>query len=203
MTKITEISENNYKTALKIINELEIESIWQSYNSRANLVGSIKTGLLMSHLDIDYHIYSDDFSIKNSFAAVAEIAGHPGVNRVLYINNIEQEDMCLEWHLKYTDNDNRIWQIDLIHIMNDSPYTGKFERVADKINRVLTEKTREAILKIKWELSENDQKAMGIEVCKAVIEDNISTYSEFLDWKKINRNEGILQWEPEIDNYKN
>ncbi len=156
----------------------------------------MKTGLLMNHLDIDYHIYSEDFSIKTSFSAVAEIAQNPRVKQIHFKNNLEEEDRCLEWHLEYLDKQVRIWQIDLIHIMNDSPYVGTFERVAEKINLVLTDELRSKILNIKWNLSKGNNKAMGIEVCKAVIDDNVSTYPEFLKWKENNSNEGIMIWEP-------
>ncbi len=195
---IEEISNANYCAALDIIKELKIEEIWGKHNSKANLVGSVKTKLLMNHLDIDYHIYSDDFSIEKSFSAIGEIANNPKVSKILYINSIEKEDRCLEWHLDYVDDKKRLWQIDMIHILNDSPYVGKFERVAEKMNHILTDEIRNTILRIKWELAINKRKAMGIEVCKAVIKDNILKYSEFLEWQEANKNVGILKWEPEI-----
>jgi ribosomal protein S8 len=86
----------------------------------------------------------------------------------------------------------------MIHILNDSPYVGKFERVAEKMNHILTDEIRKTILKIKWELARNKRKAMGIEICQAVIKDNILKYSEFLEWQEVNKNDGILKWEPEI-----
>jgi hypothetical protein len=84
---IEEISNANYCAALDIIKELKIEEIWEKHNSKANLVGSVKTKLLMNHLDIDYHIYSDDFSIEKSFSAIGEIANHPKISKILYINS--------------------------------------------------------------------------------------------------------------------
>ncbi|WP_320127755.1 hypothetical protein [uncultured Sphaerochaeta sp.] len=200
MTDFMQIAQANYQAALTIIEDLRIEETWKEYKAQAHLVGSIKTGLIMCHLDIDFHIYSDNFCIDDSFAAVGKLALNPRILKIAYINNCEAEDKCLEWHLEYKALDNRIWQIDLIHIMKESPYVGKFERVADKINTVMTLQMKKNILQIKWELSQNDKKAMGIQIYKAVIEDNISTYAEFLQWQETQQDQQIIQWEPTLPN---
>jgi hypothetical protein len=88
------ISAKNVEKAFEIIQELQIEEIWGTLNSTCNLVGSVKTGLLMSHLDIDFHVYSDDFSIEKSFGAIAQISQNPKIKEVLYRNLLEAEDMC-------------------------------------------------------------------------------------------------------------
>lgn len=200
MIGLVETSEKNLKKAYKIIAELKIEDIWKRHRSQANLVGSIKTKLIMDHLDIDFHIYSEKFSIANSFAAVGEIAESLKIVDVQYKNLLMSEDKCLEWHMSYKDDEKNNWMIDLIHIRNDSKYVGKFERVAEKINEVMTDERRKRILGIKHEAYDNGEKVVGIEVYKSVIEDDISNYSEYKEWKKKHETEGIIEWEPKVNN---
>jgi len=142
MHEIENISEKNLKIANKIIEELQIQKIWQDLNSTCNLVGSVETELLVNHLDIDFHTYSDDFSIEKSFEAISLISKNPKIKEVYYKNLLEEEDMCLEWHLTYEENPTRIWTIDIIHIKNNSPFVGKIERVTKKIKNSLTTKIK-------------------------------------------------------------
>lgn len=96
---ILEISKKNQERAFSIIQEIQIIESWNSYGAKVNLVGSLRTGLLMKNKDIDFHIYSDRFSIIDSFGAVALIANNPKIKRVSYTNLIDTEEKCLEWHM--------------------------------------------------------------------------------------------------------
>lgn len=63
--------------------------------------------LMMNNYDIDFHIYSEPFSIEESFKAISKIAANAKVKKIDYINLIEEEDRCLEWHVFYeTENKN-------------------------------------------------------------------------------------------------
>lgn len=73
MENILEIAKNNQNSAFKIIKELEIESGFKNIGCDVNLVGSLKSGLLMKHLDIDFHIYSDIVSIEKSFSVILKL----------------------------------------------------------------------------------------------------------------------------------
>ena len=197
LKNIIEVSDRNIKKAYQIIDELQIEKIWKTHSGKANLIGSVKTNLLMDHLDIDFHVYTKEFSIKDSFDAIGEISQSTKIKKVNYINMTDSDDQCIEWHLEYLDDENNIWQIDIIHIMNNSKYAGKFERVADKIFKKLTDEKREKILKIKYEASMRKEKIIGIKVYRAVIDDNIDNYEDFLLWEKENQSSIIDEWEPE------
>ena len=199
MDNLLEISKRNMKKAYSIIKELSIEENWNSVNAKANLVGSLRTKLMMSNLDIDFHIYSEKFNIPDSFKAVSKISDNNRIKEIIYKNLMDEEDKCLEWHLYYIDDENNKWQIDLIHIMNESPYVGKFERVADKINKIMTDDMRKDILSIKWNGIQRGLKMPGIEVYKAVIEDGIKNIDDYLIWKKRQPDEYIILWEPNID----
>ena len=198
MENLEHISKKNLEKASAIINELQLEEIWINQGSRCHLVGSVKTGLLMTHLDIDFHTYSDDFSIEKSFQAIAQICQNPKIKEVLYRNLLEAEDRCLEWHLSYEETPERIWTIDLIHIKNDSPYAGVIERVTGKINSVMNERLRHTILKIKYESEQQKEKYLGIDIYQAVIDDGIETFEDFKRWKQNKKDVGISLWEPHV-----
>jgi len=200
MENLENTSAKNLEKAFEIVQELQIEKVWKNFNSTCNLVGSVKTGLLMNHLDIDFHVYSDEFSIEKSFSAISQICQNPKIKEVLYKNLLEAEDMCLEWHLSYEETPERIWTIDIIHIKNESPYAGVIERVTEKINLALTEELRQTILKIKWISEQQKEKYFGIDIYQAVIGDGIETFEDFKIWKQNKKDVGISLWEPTIKN---
>ncbi len=195
-SKMLQTAGKNQKRALEIIQELNITDIWQKYGCKANLIGSLATGLLMKNRDIDFHIYSKEtFSIDNSFKAIAEIAQNKQIKRITYDNLLDMEDMCLEWHAYYEDQDGLLWQIDMIHIKKESPYAGMMEKVAERISTLLTPEITETILQIKYD-TPDDVKIMGIEVYKAVIQNGVKNYREFIEWRKTQPSEKILTWMP-------
>lgn len=195
MDNILKISERNQKRAKKIIEDLKIIEIWESVGAEINLVGSLKTGLLMNRRDIDFHIYTNNFDIKDSFKAISLLAENKRIAHIEYTNLLDTEEACLEWHAKYKDISDEFWQIDMIHILRGTKYAGWFESVAERINSVLTLETRLAILSIKNEIPENE-KIMGIEIYKAVIQDGIRNCKDFLNWRKKQSFPGIIEWIP-------
>lgn len=195
MKDLLKIAEENTDSANRIIKDLKIVDTWKKFKADANPVGSLRMGLMMKHLDIDFHIYSKDFSISNSFAAISSFACNSHIKRVAYTNLIDTEEKCLEWHLWYVDDDYREWQIDMIHILRDSRYAGYFERMADRICAVLTPEQKTAILSIKNDVPD-DVHIMGVEIYKAVIRDGIRSYKDFSEWYKENKAEGIVEWMP-------
>jgi len=181
--------------AREVVRDLQIVEHWAAVGAQANLVGSLRTGLLINNLDVDFHIYSDPLRIEASFQAVGRIAAHPRVSGVVYQNLLEAEDQCLEWHASYTTEGGEEWRIDMIHMHPKSRYAGVFENVADRIERALTPETRGAILAIKNAVP-GGRKVMGIRVYQAVIRDGVRTYPEFVDWEASHPVEGIVTWAP-------
>ncbi len=198
MENLENISKKNIEKAFEIIAELKIYEIWKRLNSTCNLVGSVRSGLLMDKLDIDFHTYSDDFSIEKSFQAISKIAENPKIKEVTYRNLLDAEDMCLEWHLWYEETPERIWTIDMMHIKNDSAYAGAIERVTEKIKSVVTQKQKQAILKIKWESKRQKEKFIGIDIYQAVIEEGIETFEDFKTWHNNHNRPAISMWEPSV-----
>lgn len=195
MEKILEIAARNQKRAWEIIEETDIVNIWKSIGARPNLVGSLKTGLLMKKKDIDFHIYSDPLTVADSFLAMSRIAQNPAVTHIEYGNLIDTEEKCIEWHLLYKDEDNSIWKMDMIHILSGSFYDGYMENVASRILDVLTVETKETILRLKYETPDTEQ-IMGIEYYKAVLGDGIRSYKDFIEWRENNPAMGVVHWVP-------
>ena len=108
---------------------------------------------------------------------------------------LDAPDQSLEWHAWYADADDQLWQIDMIHMPKGSAYDGYFERVADRIAAVLTDRTRETILRLKYETPEAE-KIMGLEYYQAVLRDGVGTYAEFEAWRAAHPVTGILEWMP-------
>lgn len=195
MENILALAAHNQQKARRVIEESDIINIWKSIGAEVNLIGSLKNGLLMKHLDIDFHIYSSPLIPSDSFKAMARLADNPAVQRISYTNLIDTEENCIEWHAWYQDKEGDLWQIDMIHILKGSYYDGYFEKVTDRIGAVLTEETRNAILKIKYDMPET-AKAIGIEIYKAVIQDGVRNYADFAEWKSKQTTEGIITWCP-------
>ena len=81
-TDYLKLAAENQKRAREVIAESQIEQIWQRHGATVNLVGSLATGLLMKHRDIDFHVYTAaEPEVAVSFAAMAELAKNPRIKR--------------------------------------------------------------------------------------------------------------------------
>lgn len=192
---LLDIATLNQQKAWSIIKDSRIIQIWESVGAKVNLVGSLKTGLLMKHRDIDFHIYSSPLNLSDSFRAMAVLAENPSVQKIEYTNLLDTEEECIEWHAWYQDREGELWQIDMIHIREGSRYDGYFEKVAERISAVLTDEMRRAILHLKYETPE-DEKIMGIEYYQAVIRDGVRSYSDFEEWRMQHPVTGVVEWMP-------
>lgn len=195
MKTIFQVAKQMQEAAWTVIHETGVINHWSSVGATINLVGSLKTGLLINNRDIDFHIYTNPFKLSDGFSAMSKLAENKRIKAITYSNLLEAEDRCIEWHAVYEDQNGTSWQIDMIHILNESPYAGFFENVAERISNVLTQETREAILKIKYEIP-NDKKVMSIQIYQAVIEGGIRDIEAFWRWEKENPSTGIITWVP-------
>mgnify|MGYP000432334915 CR=1 FL=1 len=80
------------------------------------------------------------------------------------------EERCLEWHAWYEDQEGELWQFGYDPYRERLRYDGYFEEVARRISAALTDETREAILRLKWETPDTE-KIAGIEYYMAVLRD--------------------------------
>lgn len=72
---------------------------------KINLVGSLRTGLLMKHRDIDFHIYSSPLNLTDSFQAMARLAENPSIKRIECANLLHTAEACIEWHAWYQNEE--------------------------------------------------------------------------------------------------
>ena len=192
---ILELAKRNQQKAWEIIEDTRIVRIWEGIGAKVNLVGSLRTGLLMKHRDIDFHIYTSPLDLSASFRAMAELAENTSVKKIEYTNLLHTAEACIEWHAWYQDMEGELWQMDMIHIQEGSRYDGYFERVAERISAVLTDEMRLAILKLKYETPDTD-KIMGVEYYQAVIQDGVRSYPEFEEWRRLHPAVGVVEWMP-------
>lgn len=192
---ILDIAQQNQQKAWKVVEETRIIPIWKSIGAEINLVGSLRTGLLMKHRDIDFHIYSSPLNLSDSFQAMAQLAENRSVKKIECTNLLHTEEACVEWHAWYQDAEDELWQIDMIHLLKGSRYDGYFEQVAERISAVLTDETKQTILSLKYDTPETE-KIMGVEYYQAVIQDGVRTYAEFEAWRKQHPVLGIVEWLP-------
>ena len=192
---ILELAKRNQQKAWEIIEDTRIVRIWEGIGAKVNLVGSLRTGLLMKHRDIDFHIYTSPLDLSASFRAMAELAENTSIKRIEYTNLLHTAEACIEWHAWYQDMEGELWQMDMIHIQEGSRYDGYFERVAERISAVLTDEMRLAILKLKYETPETE-KIMGVEYYQAVIQDGVRSYPEFEEWRRLHPAVGVVEWMP-------
>ena len=192
---ILELAKRNQQRAWEIIEDTRIVRIWEGMGAKVNLVGSLRTGLLMKHRDIDFHIYTSPLDLSASFRAMAELAENTSVKKIEYTNLLHTEEACIEWHAWYQDMEGELWQMDMIHIQEGSRYDGYFERVAERISAVLTDEMRLAILKLKYETPDTE-KIMGVEYYQAVIQDGVRSYPEFEEWRRLHPAVGVVEWVP-------
>ena len=192
---ILELAKRNQQKAWEIIEDTRIVRIWEGIGAKVNLVGSLRTGLLMKHRDIDFHIYTSPLDLSASFRAMAELAENTSVKRIEYTNLLHTAEACIEWHAWYQDMEGELWQMDMIHIQEGSRYDGYFERVAERISAVLTDEMRLAILKLRYETPDTE-KIMGVEYYQAVIQDGVRSYPEFEEWRRLHPAVGVVEWMP-------
>ena len=108
---ILDIARLNQQRAWKVVEDSGVIPAWESIGAEINLVGSLSTGLLMTHRDIDFHIYTSSLSLADSFRAMAKLAENTSVKKIECVNLLHTVEACVEWHAWYQDSD-----LSLIHI---------------------------------------------------------------------------------------
>ena len=112
-----------------------------------------------------------------------------------YVNGAETSEHCLEWHLHLSDEDGEAWKIDMIQILAGSRYDGAMEEVADAVADAATPEEKKRILALKNECPD-DLNICGIEFYKAVIADGVTSWRQFLKWRRDNPPEALMDWRP-------
>lgn len=192
---VIKIAECNQQIAWEILKATNIIPLWESIGAKVNIIGSLKSGLLMKSKDIDMHIYTENLDITESFSVLQKFAQNSSVKQIQYINLIDTEEECIEWHVLLENKDMGNWKFDMIHIRKGSKYDGTVERVTDAIIKKLTPDIRKIILQIKYDIP-NGILIPGIEIYHAVFTGGVKNYEELQQWRKTNPLVNSLGWLP-------
>ncbi len=192
---INELAAANQERAREVLKESGIADCWTKAGCRVNVIGSLRMRLLVTHRDIDLHVYSEGITTESSFSIMAEIARNPRVTEIRCINGLYTDEHCIAWHIFYKAENGETWKFDIIHIEADTEYDGYFERMADRITEVMTPSQRDTILRLKYEAPE-DKDYHGVEFYEAVIADGVSTLAEFEKWLEDHRKKDPYYWIP-------
>ena len=194
--ELAALAESMMARAREVVRRSRVREAWEGIGATVRPVGSMATGLMMKHRDVDFHIYPDSLDPAESFRAVSAICADPRVSQLEYRNLADTDEACLEWHVLY-DLDGELWQIDMIQIRKGSRFDGHFERVAERILAVLTPETRDAILRLKY-LTPDADHIPGIAYYHAVLGDGVRTWPQFTAWLREHKapSPGIDLWCP-------
>ena len=185
------LAEQEQARARKVVDRAGVYEAWESVGATVNLVGSLSNGLLIKLRDVDFHIYSDPFSLESGFAAMAKIAARQEVTRMSFANLMNTDEKCVEWHAWIHDDAGREWQLDMIHIMPDSQYVGTFEAIADRIAERISPEEKMAVLEIKHSLPDGESIA-GALIYKAVMNGGVRDLAQMRRWLSENKTDGII-----------
>jgi hypothetical protein len=192
---ILKLAEQNQQTAWKILEDTRIIHAWESIGATINIIGSLKSGLLMKSRDIDFHIYTEKLDIPESFSVMQHLAERLPLKEIQYINRIDKEEECIEWHVLYLDKEQNTWKFDMIHIRKGSKFDGMAERLTDAIIKQLTPEIRKIILQIKYDVPDGIM-IPGIEIYHAVFAGNVKSYEELEEWRRTNPLINSSDWLP-------
>ncbi|MDE6301427.1 MAG: phosphoglycerate mutase family protein [Muribaculaceae bacterium] len=194
-SEINSKSAANIRRAHSVLESSGILKVLERAGCRVNIIGSLKMGLLASHLDIDLHVYSSGITEASSFAIAAEISALTGVSEITSINGLHTDEHCMAWHIRFTAENGEEWKFDIIHIEAGSQYDGFFERMADRILEVMTDDQRDTILRLKFETPETET-IHGVEYYEAVISDGITDLDSLREWVRRHRTLPHYYWIP-------
>ncbi len=194
-SELFELSRQMRQAASKVLADLNITEYCREIDGSLNIVGSLKTDLMLNHRDIDLHFYTSEPMVEKSFAFMKCLAENNAIKDIQYKNLLDTKEECIEWHLWYEAEKGITWKLDIIHIRKGSFYDGFFEAVTDKVIQKLTPETKEIILRIKYELGEKSN-VPGIQIYHAVLEHGVKNYADFIQWQRENPLDSILEWVP-------
>lgn len=168
---------------------------WESIGAGIRCVGSFRTGLMMRDRDIDLHVYTETLDAAAALKALQPILTSPATMKFTYVNGADSGEHCLEWHLETAADDGEIWTVDIIQILAGSTFDGFFEDTAEAIIDAMTPESRRRILELKAAEPAGSE-ICGIEFCKAVLTDHVTTWDEFIRRRESGPSADLLSWRP-------
>ena len=184
------------RQAAKVLRDSDVLRSWERIGGKVRGVGSFCSGLMMKNRDIDLHVYTDILDVAQTLEALKPVIASGRTTGLSYINRADTEEQCLEWHLMLKDGDGKDWKIDMIQILAGTKYDGVVEDLTEAVMDAMTPAMRKQILTLK-NACPDDEKIGGIEFYKAVIADHVTSWRQFMDWRKHNSPDALMNWKPE------
>lgn len=185
MTNLLEEQNKLQKQAFEVIEKLDLNNILGKYG-QFSLVGSIEYSL-MTWRDIDANLAMQNDPTDSEYWDIVEaIFSLPKVKLLTLADNRQQVEAdrpkSMYLGIKYEDNENNIWKIDIRLLARESITTDK---VAQLIKENITEESRIAILQIKSQVCDNPKyhKAFSsVDIYEAVLLSGVKDMDGFREY---------------------
>lgn len=180
-------AQSRLAVARRILDDLELLERWKVFGDPV-IVGSVGLELVVRP-DIDMEIFADVPSVRDGFTVVADVTELPHVSGARYHDFRHRSERGLYWKLLYdadtgtgTGTDaGKTWTIDMWVFPRD--YDGPSgSSMAAAIRAALTDDSRDTILAIKEEAAAVGQRAHGHWLYRAVLNEGIRSYADYLAW---------------------
>jgi hypothetical protein len=168
------------RAAWQILDEIDLIERWRPYGEPF-VVGSVALDLVVRP-DIDFEVLtSTPPSIRDGFAVTSAIAELPNVRGVRYTDFRDKPEQGLYWKVLYERTPAETWTLDLWMFARDHP--GPLaSSLVEPVRAALTDDARDTILAIKEAAAEQGERAWGHWLYRAVINEGVRDYAEFLEW---------------------
>lgn len=191
MTRQSELLGNQEKLqreANEVIEKLNLIKILSEYG-KVEVVGSLKYGLMVwRDIDLDL-VFENEILETNYWKIIEKLFLNKKIQSITLSDNRNIEDKnrpkSLYMGIKYLDNKENIWKIDIRLLNKNDLNTGKIENL---INEKITPENRLIILEIKSQVCDNPKyhkDFSSVDIYEAVLINGAKNLKEFVDFLKL------------------
>lgn len=178
--------------AQEIVEELQLLQKWHTVGD-CYIVGATAYNLIVTP-DIDLETFCDEPNPKHIMQQLASLVAHPNVLALNYHDYTQMDFQGHYFKLTYTHN-SIDWTIDMWLFSNNR--RGALSRdLVPFMNSHLTDDTRDIILTIKEALIQRKLNFSSIFIYQAVLEFEIQTIDQFLEWTNAHDTTVPFHWKP-------
>jgi hypothetical protein len=182
------------KAAEGILADLQLVERWGRFG-RPVIVGALAYDLIVD-FDIDMEIYCPDLQIDHGFQVLRECAQNSHVTHAQFLNGLKTPDQALYWQIRYRDEENRDWKVDMWSAPEDYSLP-RSEHFVEPMKKALTNETRKAILELKESrANDNTLACLSIDLYRAVLEDGVRCADDLRHWLQTHTTGQLTNWKP-------
>ncbi|PZF80082.1 hypothetical protein C1I92_27760 [Jiangella anatolica] len=165
--------------AQSVLQALDLLDRWRQFGDPV-VVGSVALDLVV-RADIDLEIYSAAPAAGEGFVVASALAGLPKVREIRYRDSRDKREDGLYWKVYYELAPARTWTVDMWFFAERRRRTGAASMIPS-IRAALDDEKRDTILAIKEQAIEAGSRAHGHWLYRAVLDDGIRSYPDYLAW---------------------